>query len=292
MSLDHNRPLRFPVSGGQGYSWHVTLSTRRRSYWFLFVLSVLILGAAVVMSLPYLSKGAHSDPAVLSWSAFGISFESRQLAALGAILLSAFSTSLLFAILVSFRKTASEEIFFLAFWALSCSFESGRILVARLYDAGAPPSWMSFVTHVVLAARFGGYGAFFFAGLRSAGFRNERPGRAVMAAIGVGIAAASALPLDSGTFEPTNLIRSAYPVERLLLVAALALITAANLLVAVETTGERVFRTVAVGAVALLVGQALLVSGWHPEILVAGVALLVVGARLYVSRLHSHYLWQ
>jgi len=261
------------------------------------MLSVLILVADVTLSLPLFSKAfnlaALRDGAATStWTAFGLSVGSWILGPVGAIILSSFATATLFAILVSFRKTASEEIYFLAFWALSCSFESGRIVVERLVEGGFPPAWMALTTRVVLAARFSGYGAFFLAGLRSAGFRNERPGRAVLAAIGLGIAAASALPIDSGAFEPTYLVRAAYQTERLFLVAALALITAANLLVAVETTGEKVFRSVAIGALALLAGQALLILGWRPEILLAGILLLAFGARLFVSQLHSHYLWQ
>ena len=253
--------------------------------------------ADIALSLPLFSSafdlGAlHEAAAPSTWRAFGLSIGSWILGPIGAILLSAFATATLFAILVSFRKTASEEIYFLAFWALSCSFESGRILVERLAAGGFPPAWMALTTRVVLAARFSGYGAFFLAGLRSAGFRNERPGRAVLAAIGIGIAAASALPVDSGTFDATYLVRAAYQPERLILLAALALVTAVNLLVAVETTGEKVFRTVAVGALALLAGQALLILGWQPEILLAGILLLGFGARLFVSQLHAHYLWQ
>lgn len=255
-----------------------------------------MLSSAIALALPLYSKGFDATPLrelrLGSLRLLGFQADAWQLAPLGALILSAFATLVLFAILVSFRKTASEEIFFLAFWALSCSFESGRILVARFLEAGAPPLWIDFATRAVLAARFSGYGAFFLAGLRSAGFRNESPGQAVLVAIVIGTAAATALPLDSGSFDPILLAKASYPLERLLLVGALAAVTAANLLVAVEGTGETVFRTVALGALALLAGQALLVESWRPEALIGGLLLLTVGARLFVSRLHAHYLWQ
>lgn len=275
----------------------MTLATRRRAYWLLFMLSVSALASAAALVLPLYSPGF--DPSALRaalgaspWTAFGLTIEAWRLAFAGGLLLAVFAMSLLFSILISFRKTASEEIFFLAFWAISCSFEAGRIVVARLFEAQFPPSWLELTTRVVLSARFAGYGAFFLAGLRSAGFRNERPGRAVLAVVGIGIAAAISLPLDSGSFDSTMLVRASYGMERLALAAVLAVITVVNLLVAAETTGERVFRSVALGACALLGGQTLLISGWRPETMAAGLILLVVGARIFVSRLHAHYLWQ
>lgn len=286
-----------PSEGGRVYALPVTLATRRRSYWLLFILSVLVLSVAIAISMPLYGKGFDAGALGLMgqsmvWTAFGIHIESWRLAASGALILSAFASAVLFAILISFRKTASEEIYFLAFWAISCSFESGRLLVARFIEAGAPPLWSVVITRIVLAARFSGYGAFFLAGLRSAGFRSERPGRALLAAIGIGLAAAWTLPVDSGAFEATFLARASYPVERQIFVLVLALVSAANLLVAVESSGERVFRTVALGSVFLLAGQSLFVTGWRPETLVAGLALLAVGARLVVTRLHTLYLWQ
>ena len=247
--------------------------------------------------MPLYAKGFNVDAlrdvqTTKAWKAFSLNLESWQLAPIGAILLSSFAVAVLFAILVSFRKTSSEEIYFFAFWAISCSFESGRILAARLLEAGGPPSAIVMVTRIVLAARFSGYGAFFIAGLRSAGFRNERAGRSLLAVIGIGIAAAWTLPIDSGLFESAFLARPAYQLERLLLVVVLALVSAANLLVAVESSGERAFRMVALGAVLLLAGQAILVTGWRPEMLATGLILLGLGARLIVTRLHTLYIWQ
>ncbi len=275
----------------------VTLATRRRSYWLLFIASLLILLAAVALSLPLYGKGFNADAfrdmtTAKPWKGPGFTLEAWQLAPVGALLLSLFSAAVLFSILVSFRKTASEEIYFFAFWAMSCSFETGRILAARFLEAGSPPSTILIVTRLVLAARFSGYGAFFIAGLRSAGFRNERAGRALLGAIGIGIAAAWTIPLDSGLFESGFLARPSYFVERQLIVVALSLVSAANFLVAVENSGEKVFRVVAVGAILLLVGQAILISAWRPEALAAALILMALGARLVVTRLHSLYLWQ
>lgn len=276
---------------------HVTITTRRRSYWLLFILSLLIGTGALVLTLPIYGKGFNGRSffdigATKAWEVLGLRLESWQLAPIGALILAAFAVAVLGAIIASFRKTASEEIYFLAFWAASCAFESGRVLVARFLEAGAPPAWVLLTTRVVLAARFSGYGAFFLAGLRSAGFRNERPGRALLAALGLGIAAAWTLPIDSGIFDSTFLAHASYQLERQLVVLALALVTVANLLVAVEGSGERAFKSVALGAVSLLAGQALLVSNWRPEALVAGIALLATGAWLVVTRLHRLYLWQ
>jgi hypothetical protein len=40
------------------------------------------------------------------------------------------------------------------------------------------------------------------------------------------------------------------------------------------------------------VGNRLLTTQWNPFAMITGFALLVAGSWLFVSRLHSYYLWQ
>jgi hypothetical protein len=270
----------------------VTTSFRRRTYWVLFVLSLFILLVAAILVLPVFAGGFRLPGSTLPWSLGGLGLDSARLAAAEALLCAVFGSTILLSVLVSFRKTVSTEIFYFAFWALSCSFEAGRILVLRVAEAGWADSWMVLVTRAVVGARFAGYAAMLLSGLHAAGLRLERPGRIVAGLLALGLAIAATLPVDSGVYGGTLLLRLGYSSIEAAFALALAVLTLANFLVGASTTGDRGFRLVALGALALLGGQYLLVHEWRPELVLPGLALLAVGARLFISRLHAYYLWQ
>ncbi|MEI6873725.1 MAG: hypothetical protein WCL50_01195 [Spirochaetota bacterium] len=274
----------------------MTLDSRRRTYWILFFMALTALSAAVFLSLPLFSNRVDASilnpsHAVRQWSFLGFRSGSVPAAAGGGILAALFATLALAYVLISFRKTASPEIFFFAFWILSLALESGRILAFRLAVEGAG-TWSSFANRAVLAARFSGYGSLFLAGLHASGFRSERLGRSVASVVGIALAFASTLPLDTGTYEPTLLMRMGYArVDRLSL-TLLAIVSLVNFSLGASLTGERRFRVIAIGAVLMLAGQYLLLHEWRPEYLLLAIVLLGAGSRLFISRLHSYYLWQ
>jgi hypothetical protein len=263
----------------------------------LFGLSLLALVAAVFFALPVFR--ARFDTSVLSgaravqeWSFMGQRLSSPRLAVAGGLLAALFSSIALAYVLVSFRKTASPEIFFFAFWVLSIGFEAGRILVLRLAVEGYSGTWVSFATRAVYASRFAGYMAFFLSGLHASGFRSERLGRSIASVAALGLAFASALPLDTGSFDPTLLVRPGYARVEGLLVLALAVVSVVDFFLGAGLKGEPRFRVAAIGAVLMLAGQYLLVGQWRPELVIIALALLATGTRLFVSRLHAYYLWQ
>jgi len=72
----------------------------------------------------------------------------------------------------------------------------------------------------------------------------------------------------------------------------LSLVIVSNFLIGASIKGVGGFRLVALGTFALLVGQYILVHEWRPEFILVSGLLLFGGSRLFISRLHSHYLWQ
>lgn len=275
----------------------MTITSRRRAYWLFFILSLVVLLTSLVLALPVLfghPTGRLRDylEAAPRLALFGSGLGSVPASIVGGLGLSLFSSAVLLAVLVSFRKTGSQEIFFFAFWVLALSFEAGRILVLRLSTGPWPDSWASIATRFVLATRFAGYGAFFLAGLYASGFRGEHPGRSLLVVLALGLALVSALPLDSGLHDDTLLVRSGYGRSETIAAAVLGLLTAASMLVGASVTAEPGFRAVAAGSLALLAGQQLALRAWHPLLLLLAFLLLAVGARLFISRLHAYYLWQ
>jgi hypothetical protein len=282
-------PTAYPVP--------VTISTRRRVYWLLFVLSLGMLLAGIGLAIPALGRGfltlaleAHFEHH--RWEFLGIGIGSINAAMAGGILSAMFAAAMLLAILISFRKTGSDEIFFLSFWAFTCAFEVGRIVVVRIAAEGVPIPWAAMVTRTVIAARFAGYGAFLLAGLCSGGFRSERPGLSLGIVSAVGLSLSSFIPMDTGAFSDTLLSRFGYSDIQLPVVMALGAITGASYIVGARITGEKRFASIAIAALLLLAGQEVLVTSWRPEALALGLALMGIGAQIAISRLHAWYLWQ
>lgn len=275
----------------------MTIASRRRVYWALFLLAVVALATGIFLAIPIFSGRVDSTflgPSRSSeaYAPFGLRIRSIGGAAVGGLLSPLFSAIVLGAVLASFRKTSSTEIFWFAVWCLSLGFEVGRILVFRLAAAGLSENWISLADRFVLATRFTGYAAMFLSGLHAAGFHTEKAGTALAVILGLGTALAASLPLDTGIYGSTLLVRPGYSVIAQLFALLLALVTMVNFLHAARVTGERTYRMIALASAALLAGQFILLLEWRLEWLLTASILLGLGSRLFISRLHAYYLWQ
>jgi hypothetical protein len=275
----------------------VTIVSRRRIYWSLFIAACLCLAAAFVLALPLFGKheGLAAFMASDAFKEFrfaGLSLDSQATSALAILIAACYAALCLGFILATFRKTVSAEIFFFAFWVLSFGFEAVRLLVFHFVEAGEPIAWSVIATKVVLGARMIGLFSFFAAGIYAAGFRNEKFGSAIILVIVIGWALAYSLPIDTGVFEPTLIMRQGYATLSSILAIIIATTTAANFLYASFSNGEPSYRAAALGSACALVGQSLLISRWMPVDIIAGSFLLIFGSWLFVSRLHAYYLWQ
>lgn len=275
----------------------VTIASRRRIYWLLFVLAAALFAGAVFLSLPILASrggpgflkaaGAFREASIL-----GLQVSSPASSAVAVLVLSLFSALCLGYILLSFRKTVSPEIFFFSFWVLSLACEAGRLLVFRFASGAYPQPWIILAARVVYGARILGLLCFFAAGLHAAGFRNEKLGSALGVILVAGWSLAQALPFDTGSYEPSLMLHSGYSALSLGLAGLAGLGVVANLFYASFSSGEKSYRIVALGAGAALIGQLLLLLAWYPPTLALGTLLLFLGSWLFVSRLHAYYLWQ
>jgi hypothetical protein len=275
----------------------VTIAARRRIYWSLFLSAC----ACFIAFFPLFLQVSHGDKSPISLSKAGalVSFHlgsvvlsSHYLAAAGIGLCGLFAALCLGFILYSFRKTVSAEIYFYSFWVLSVGFEVLRLVVFDFASGGGSVYWQIIATKVLLFARYEGYLSLFVSGLYAAGFRNEKLGTVAAVILAVSLGLAMAMPVNTGSFAPTLELKAGYADLNTGLVLVVALVTVANYLYAAYTSGEASYRLVAVGAAVFLVGHRLLTTQWNPFAMIVGFAFLVVGSWLFVSRLHSYYLWQ
>jgi hypothetical protein len=280
-----------------GYPDSVTIIARRRIYWSLFLTACACLAAFVPLFL--LIPKAGSSPAFLestgalkSFSLGAAKIPSHYLAGAGIGLCALYSALALALILFSFRKTASTEVFFFAFWVLSVGFEVMRLGAFALAAGGGTTYMQAAEARALLFARYAGYLSFFTSGLYAAGFRNEKLGATLAVILAVALGLALAMPVNTGSFAPTLEIRAGYFELNAALFYIVAAVAALSYLYAAAYKGERTYRYVALGAAALALGYRLLTSQWHPAPMLAGFALLAAGSWLFVSRLHAYYLWQ
>jgi hypothetical protein len=279
------------------YSRTVTIAARRRIYWGLFFSACACLVTFFPLYLQ-LSRGDISPTFLAKAGALGsfrlgsLHLSSHYLAAGGIGLCSLYSTLVLAYILYSFRKTVSAEIYFFSFWVLSVGLEVVRLVVFDLAAGGGSAYWQIAATKALFFARYAGYLSLFASGLYAAGFRSEKLGTVAALIIAVSLGLATAMPINTGSFEATFELRAGYIELNSIIVFSVAIVTIVDYLYAAHSIGEGSYRFIALGAAVFLIGHHLLITQWNPLAMIAGFVLLVAGSWLYVSRLHSYYLWQ
>lgn len=217
---------------------------------------------------------------------------SHFLAAAGVGLCCVYAALCLGFILYSFRKTVSTEIYFFSFWVLSVGLEALRLGVFDLTAGGGSIYWQIALTKALLFARYSGFLSLFASGLYAAGFRNEKLGMVAAVILAISIGLASAMPINTGSYATTLELRAGYAPLNSGLALMISLVTVTDYLYAARSTGEGSYRLVALGAAVFLAGYQLLTTQWNPIAMVGGFMLLVAGSWLFVSRLHTYYLWQ
>ena len=275
----------------------MTIASRRRIYWLLFLVACAALVASFVLGLPLLSPKAdfsslEASGAYHVGSFLGLAVDSARISDLGIMAIALYSCLCLAFILGTFRKTVSSEIFFFSFWVLSLGFEVLRLVVFHSVSGGYPVSNSMLATRLVVGMRITGLLSFFAAGLYAAGFRNEKLGSSLAVIFLAAWTLAYSMPMDTGALEQGFMLRPGYRGLAVALAVVLGVATIANFFYASFTTGEASYRVVALGAGLALAGEGLVLVSWLPLAVGAGVVLLMAGSWLLVSRLHAYYLWQ
>lgn len=275
----------------------VTIAARRTIYWILFALALGAFSGGLVAAIGSFSGGSDSsfltDSGALSEGRFlGFRFSSPMGAVFGALLAALMGVGLLVSILSTFRKTTSAEIFFFGFWALSLALEVGRVFVFALGSKAAADHTIANASRLVMTGRYLGDLALLLSGLFAVGLRSEQPGSFAVGLVAIGAAFASAVPLDTGVYEASLILRPGYRGIDQAIGLLAAFITLANYLRAGRVTGEKGYLVAGFGVLLAMVGRVALEVSWHPFPILGGGILIGIGSFLLISRLHAYYLWQ
>lgn len=250
------------------------------------VLSIILLGRQDV-SIFLAEHGIYRTHTI-----FKVRVSSLVLSVADVLIACTLAVAMSAAVLKTFQKTVSPEIYFFMFWLVSCAFEAMRLVSLVSGVTGASDAVISACAKVYVAAKVFGVLALFISGLYAAGLRNERHFSMVLTAFSVSVALAAIMPVDTGIWETTLMFKIGY--ERLFVevVGFVFLVTVLCYFGAVSVRGDKAFYFVAGGILGVMAATSLLAYDLSPAAAVSAVVLATVGGILYIRRLHAYYLWQ
>lgn len=223
---------------------------------------------------------------------FGLRFSSLFLSIADALFSSLFAVCVSAFILLTFKKTVSAEIFFFSFWLGTLSFESLRLVNLFLAVSGGADSVLAIMDKAYMGLRFLGYMAIFISGLYAAGMRNDRHFSIMAACLAISIALVSILPINTGIWGMNLMFKVGY--GRLIegFSIAILLMTIMNYFIAIRVRGDTAYYYIALGMAAIAAGSYFTSLDISPLLSFASILTMSFGSILYISKLHSFYLWQ
>ncbi|MCE5256449.1 MAG: hypothetical protein LLF89_06335 [Spirochaetaceae bacterium] len=275
----------------------MTLQTRRRTYWSIFILSLAMLLVAIVFAVALL--GRKDMPIFLiehgiykMYSFAGLRIPSLTLSVVDVLFSCLFAVVMSASILHTFQKTVSPEIYFFIFWLGSLSFEAIRLVNALSAVSGGSDSLFSFLDRIYVSARLFGVLAIFISGLYAAGLRNEKHFSMIAIAALVSVALTMMMPINTGVWDMTLMFRIGYGSLFRGVVVLVFIVTAFCYIVAKTTRGDVAYYFAAAGACAIMGGAYCLGSDISPLYSIISILTMTAGGGVYIHRLHSYYLWQ
>jgi hypothetical protein len=223
---------------------------------------------------------------------FGLLLPSYLLSTIDCLVLSVFALIMVRAVLLSFKKTVSSEIFYFSFWLAALSFEPLRILHLFLAMNGQTDTLLGAVDKLYMSIRIFGYICLFISGLYAAGMRSERQLSVVAAAAVTSGLLTFALPVNSGIWAWNLMFKAGYGGLNDGFTMVIILITVANYLIAVRVRGDKAFYFIAAGMAGVSIGAFFMSRDSSPLTSLSALVAMGLGGRVYVHRLHSFYLWQ
>ena len=286
MSLEKNR--------GNVYAEYMTLAARNTFlkggmiFALLFLLFFIVLSVAVVPVYPSMEQ----DISVRTRGIFNQVLNPRLLSVHTVIAVSIlYSLITIIFIYFSFEKTQSLEILFVAFFALSFSAETLRLILplGRVYEI--PSLYILLSSRVILFFRCFGLFSLFAASVYATGFTTQRQRSVIMIITVAALVIAIGVPIDTYRWNSALNMISGYSSMFGIVEIGLFIMISASFFVAAWSRGAREFVFIGAGSVLVLVGRIMLQISdtWIGPLLAA--ACLAFGTRLICKKLHKFYMW-
>ena len=218
----------------------------------------------------------------------GVSVYVPLFTVLGAIFYSAISIILLY---IYFEKTQSPEIFFIAIFCISLSFEIARIMVPLGEVFTFPAVYFTAASRFLLFGRCLGLFSLFAASVYAAGLDVQKQLIILLTIALAAIVIAANVPIDTLAWDSSLKMLNSYGEMFRMVEAAVFIIAITSFFISAFTRGSKSYSSIGVGVFLAFGGRSLAIYSdtWFTAI--PGFFLLVIGTWLACSRLHKMYLW-
>lgn len=191
----------------------------------------------------------------------------------------------------AFRKSASNEIVFLALFLCCLSFEGLRPVLAQAAAQSWADGYQNALSRLVYWARWLGMLSLLLASLYAAGLAYEHGGRALSLILALGLIVVSAIPLDSGRYAPGFLVSHGQPSVLAFAWVALELVTIVNYLLAAYLNSSRDFAYSALSCLCISLGRDMAIACTDQPLILCAMALVAFGGLAFLSRFSQRVGW-
>lgn len=275
----------------------MTTRNFRFTYWILSMLSVTVLLGAIVLSvrigtdkrLPFFLADARL---YTEYFFLGAPFGIHLAEALEMCALSLGISVLLVAVLFTFQKTVSAEVYLVALWVLLVDAESLRLVMLLVAQRSTSIGSLVSLTRIVYAARFGGLIALFVSGLYAVGIGHERPQTGYLLSLLFGAMFAMLMPISIDRFQSSFMLQAGYREITIIVTGALLAINFVDYMVAARLKEDVSY---ALAGIDLTAAGVVWVWLWDQRPFVwslAGAAFFSLCVFASIQRLHRIYLWK
>jgi hypothetical protein len=190
-----------------------------------------------------------------------------------------------------FEKTQAPEILFVAFFTLSFSFESVRLIVPLGSAWELPGVYLLAAYRVLIFGRYFGLFSLFVAGVCASGLEIREPRNIVLLILGITLIVALGMPIDGLSWDSALCLINGYASMFRLVETGIILITIDSFLVSAYIRGAREYVFIGIGTLLVSVGRNLLLTADTWATPLPGLAILIAGTWFICNQLHRVYLW-
>jgi hypothetical protein len=190
-----------------------------------------------------------------------------------------------------FEQTAVTEILFIAFFTISFSFETIRLILPLKLMYDFPSFYLLAATRILHFSRFFGIFSLFAASLYASGLDIQKMGYIIITIFIASLLITFGVPIDTEIWDTSLNLISGFPAKFRLIETIVFLSTVIGFFVAVNVRGSKEYIYIGFGIMLAMIGRHLLLRADNWACPVPGILLLSFGVWYACSKLHKIHLW-
>jgi len=252
---------------------------------------ILLASFLVVPLYPSMEENARR-PAVFSQFFTGMFLNANYFAVHASVIMSVlFSLAGIIMIHSFFEQTSAPEILFIAFFTISLSFETIRLILPLNIIYDIPSFYLLLASRILLFARYFGVFSLFAASVYAAGLDMQRTSTIILIIIIASLVITFGVLIDIQNWDTSFNTSTGYISMLRLIDGVMFIASVIGFFIAVNVRGSKYYAHVGIGVMLALAGRNLLLVSDNLACPVPGILMLSIGTWLICSKLHRIYLW-